>query len=145
MSQSRCKWVPKELYTNNHTLETRFRFMNINNSYHGPVEAAQYCLLHMYRQGRKRQIVLEGHCCKGIRGRHIIYGTLQCHPAKITSGKQLSSIPWNSIIVYTSQVRVVKLDTQSPVGHHNLNNSECTKSKYTLGHLSEKIQFMPFN
>lgn len=49
--------------------------------FHEPVKAAQYCLLHMCRQEHKLQITQVDHCYKGNHDHHIVYGTLQLHPA----------------------------------------------------------------
>lgn len=48
--------------------------------FHRPVKAAQYCLLHMCRQGHTRQITREAHYYIGNHGHHIVFGILQSHP-----------------------------------------------------------------
>lgn len=45
-----------------------------------PVVVARHYLLRMYRQGHKRQIILEARCYKDNHDLHITFGILQFHP-----------------------------------------------------------------
>lgn len=45
-----------------------------------PAEVAQHCLLHMYRQGHKLQIIQEARYYIDSHGLHIIFYILQLHP-----------------------------------------------------------------
>lgn len=66
------------------------------NLIHIPAEVAQHCLLHMYRQGHKLQIIQEGHCYIDSHALHIIFGTLRLHP-KVRTGNLEDKVHWTEM------------------------------------------------